>query len=292
MTNVSKTSMDFIKVAGQKVKGKFGKALLATLIMVAPLMLCVFTVYAIPLAVLLFGVFQTGYIRYMRALINNENPNYALLFSEFKEPWVEIFLGALMICMFVVGTVLAIVPGAILIAYFSMSLFVAEKEKTSEPGTALKECGKKMTGNIASMFAYKTFFWVFYIIAAFIGGILFLFGIKFWGSNIALSILMFGLGYIVTTLIWSIITVYYHVANELFFQEVLYYEEVKSARKGRKKVEIINENGEDVATKEETAASEVKAEETVEPDKKEEKLVKKTDEVKKTAKKSTKKENK
>ena len=110
---------------------------------------------------------------------------------------------------------------------------------------------------------------------------------------------MFALGYIVTTLIWSIITVYYHVANELFFQEVLYYDEVKKVRKGRKKVEIISENGEDIAPKaeEKVAANEVKPEEAVEPEKKEEKPVKKPaakkiDEAKKPVKKATKKEEK
>ena len=82
MAEVSKNSMDFIKVAGEKVKGKFGKAFLGTLMMVAPLMLCVFTVYALPLAILFFGVFETGYIRFMRALINGENPSYKLIKSD------------------------------------------------------------------------------------------------------------------------------------------------------------------------------------------------------------------
>lgn len=241
MSNVSKNSMDFIKVAGEKVKGKFGKAFLATLMMVAPLMLCVFTVYALPLAVVFYGVFNTGYIRFMRALINGEDPKFALMFSEFKTPWLEIFLGAIMVCMFFVGTVLAIIPGAILIAYYSMSLFVAEKEKITEPGTALKETSKRMNGNISSMFAYKTLFWVFYILVIFVGVILALLGYKFWDTQIFVALLILFADYLLVTVLWSAVTVYYHTANELFFNEMLIYHEMKKVRKSKAKVEIINE---------------------------------------------------
>ena len=267
MAEVSKNSMDFIKVAGEKVKGKFGKAFLGTLMMVAPLMLCVFTVYALPLAILFFGVFETGYIRFMRALINGENPSYKLIFSEFKAPWLEIFLGTIMICMFALGTVLAIIPGAILIAYYSMSLFVAEKEGIKDAGVALKETSKKMNGNIAGMFAYKTLFWVFYIITFFLGLIVALFATKLWADHLVIALLVLLADYLVIAVLWSIITVFYHTANELFFAEVLTYEEIKKARKASKKVEIISETKE--AEKEEVKPVEVETveEENAEPKK-------------------------
>lgn len=274
MAEVSKNSMDFIKVAGEKVKGKFGKAFLGTLMMVAPLMLCVFTVYALPLAILFFGVFETGYIRFMRALINGENPSYKLIFSEFKAPWLEIFLGTIMICMFALGTVLAIIPGAILIAYYSMSLFVAEKGGIKDAGVALKETSKKMNGNIAGMFAYKTLFWVFYIITFFLGLIVALFATKLWADHLVIALLVLLADYLVIAVLWSIITVFYHTANELFFAEVLTYEEIKKARKASKKVEIISETKE--AEKEEVKPVEV---ETVE----EEKAEPKKEPAKKTA---------
>ncbi len=274
MAEVSKNSMDFIKVAGEKVKGKFGKAFLGTLMMVAPLMLCVFTVYALPLAILFFGVFETGYIRFMRALINGENPSYKLIFSEFKAPWLEIFLGTIMICMFALGTVLAIIPGAILIAYYSMSLFVAEKEGIKDAGVALKETSKKMNGNIAGMFAYKTLFWVFYIITFFLGLIVALFATKLWADHLVIALLVLLADYLIIAVLWSIITVFYHTANELFFAEVLTYEEIKKARKASKKVEIISETKE--AEKEEVKPKEV---ETVE----EEKAEPKKEPAKKTA---------
>lgn len=261
MTNVSKNSMDFVKVAGEKVKGKFGKAFLATLMMVAPLMLCVFTVYAIPLAVIFFGVFETGYIRFMRALLNGENPGFGVMFSEFKTPWLEIFLGAIMVCMFVLGTVILIIPGAILIAYYSMSLFVAEKEKIADPGVALKETSKKMNGNIASMFAYKTLFWVFYILVIFGGVILGLLGYKLWADHLFLALLVIFADFLVVTVIWSLITVYYHTANELFFNEMLYCNEVRKTRKHQQKVEIINEVEGKEEVKVDAKAEEVKVEE-------------------------------
>jgi len=241
MAEVSKNSMDFIKASGEKVKGKFGKAFLGTLVMVAPLMLCAFSVYALPLAILFFGVFDTGYIRFMRALLNGENPSYKVIFSEFKTPWLEIFLGAIMLCMFVIGSVLAIIPGVVLIAYYSMSLFVAEHDKIGDVGVALKESSKKMNGNIASMFAYKTFFWLFYIILLFVTVIIGVLGFKLWADHKVLTILIILLDYLFTTTVWSVITVFYHTANQLFFAETLTYQEIKKTRKANQKVEIISE---------------------------------------------------
>lgn len=259
MEEISKNSIDFIKVAGDKIKGKFGKAFLGTLFMVAPLMLCVFSIYATPLAILFFGVFQTGYIRFMRALMNGENPSYKLIFSEFRTPWLEIFLGTIMICMFVIGSILVVIPGVILIAYYSMTLFVAEKEKLCDPGVALKETSKKMNGNIASMFAFKTFFWAFFILTAFLGAMFSIIAAKAWADYKVFAVLFYIFNFLLITVIWSIIKVYYHASCELFFNEMMTIQEIKKTKKEEKKVEIINE-GEAEPKKEEVVEQPQEAE--------------------------------
>ena len=45
MTQVSTNSFNLVKNASEKIKGKFFKALGATILTIAPLMLCVFTLY-------------------------------------------------------------------------------------------------------------------------------------------------------------------------------------------------------------------------------------------------------
>ena len=110
-----------------------------------------------------------------------------------------------------------------------------------------------MNGNIAGMFAYKTLFWVFYIITFFLGLIVALFATKLWADHLVIALLVLLADYLIVAVLWSIITVFYHTANELFFAEVLTYEEIKKARKASKKVEIISETKE--AEKEEVIAT-------------------------------------
>jgi len=244
MAGVSKNGFDLIKATFAKLKGKFGKAFLATLIMIAPLMLCCFTVYGIAAAVILFAVFQVGYIRYMRALLNDENPSMYLIFSEFKEPWLEIFLGILLVSMYAVGYVLLIVPGIILVGLFSMSIFFAEYKKSKTPLEAMKYSIKYMKGNYSNMFAFKVLYWAVYFVILGLTAVGLVFVVKLWANYKVWSILlMIGL-YILVTLAWSVVTMYYHVSSELFFRELLLYSDYRESKKSTKKVAIIEENTE------------------------------------------------
>ncbi len=243
MTNVvSKNGMDLIKISAGKLKGKFGKAFVGTLVAFAPLLILAIAVpyyIGFALAVLLFGVMQTGYIRFMRALMNGENPSLKVIYSEIKTGWLETFLGTVMIIMFLLGGVLFIVPGVVLYGFFGMSLFVAEKERCASLSVALKSTKDKMNKNIVSMFSYKLFFWVFYIIL--IAGVLlgYLGVLALAETNLVLAILVGVVGVLVLIVLYSILNAYYHAANETFFQEVLYYEE--KTKQSRKKVNVVAE---------------------------------------------------
>lgn len=255
MSGVSKNSFDLISLSFEKLKGKFGKGFLATLIVVAPLMLCCFGVVLIPLAVLLWGVLQTGYIRYMRALIKDEKPSYKLLFSEFKNPGVELLLGTILICSFILGGVLFIAPGIILVSLYSMSLFFAEAKKSATPFEAMRDTRKAMKGNYTNMLSFKVLFWLVYALLIIFGLTGIVVSFKAWADYKLISIIVFVVVYIITTLGWSVVTTYYQVTSELFFQELLVYSEAdKKEAVEDKKVEIIEE------TVEEKVVSEQKSE--------------------------------
>lgn len=259
MAGVSKNGFDLIGDTFVKLKGKLGRAFLATLIMIAPLMLCCFTVYGIAAAVIIFAVFQVGYIRYMRDLIDGKNPSFCLIFSEFSEPWLEIFLGLILVSLYSVGYVLFIIPGIMMVGIFGMSIFFAEYKKSKTPFDALKSSFKHMRGNHSNMFGYKVFYWIIYLVVISLSAVGVLFVIKLWSDYKLWSILL-ALGlYIVSTLVWSLITVYYHVSNELFFRELLLYFDYKESKKRNKKVAIIEEQKMEV---------EEKVEENIIPDKK------------------------
>lgn len=241
MAGVSRNSIDLIRSAFAKLKGKFTRALIATLIAVSPLMLCCFTVYGIVGAVAFFGIFQVGYIRYMRALIDGQNPSYKIIFSEFVEPWMEVFLSICLFAMYALGYTLFIIPGVILVALFSMSFFIAEFKKSETPFAAMRDVVKYMKGNYTNMFGFKVLYWLVYGVAIALGALGVGFVIKFWAGYKVVSILLLVLTYVVVTLLWSVITVYYHTTQELFFRELLLYYEHDKALRVKKEVVIIEE---------------------------------------------------
>lgn len=245
MTQVSTNSFNLVKNASEKIKGKFFNALGATILTIAPLMLCVFTLYLAPLAVLLFGILDTGYIRYMRELMAGNNPSFKLIFSEFTNPWLEMFLGTILVCMFVGGAVLLFVPAVIFVALYSMSLYFAEYNKSKMPFDAMYDSSKHMKGNYTNMFSFKSLFWLMYVILI-VGGLAGVFGaFKLWANYKLWAVVVFVGTYILATLLWSIVTIYYKASTEMFFQELLIYNANK-AEKQDKKVEIIEEKVEEV----------------------------------------------
>lgn len=222
MNNVSKNGIDLIKTASKKANSKFMKAFVGTLVMFAPLIALCFIPYAgWALSVLLFGVFETGYIRYFRRLINDENASLKVLFSEFKTGWLETFLGAVLVIMFILGGVLLIVPGIILIGLYSMGLFVADQYKTEGIVETLKLTRNKTKGHTTSMLAYKSIFAFIYLILLVVG----FFG--FWGIYIlyatspALAVVVGVVAALIILILFCVITTYYHACNEVLFQEMI-----------------------------------------------------------------------
>jgi len=245
MAGVSRNSIDLIRNAFAKLKGKFGKAFIATLIAVSPLMLCFFTVYGIVGTVAFFGIFQVGYIRYMRALIDGQNPSYKVLFSEFAEPWMEVFLSILLFAMYALGYTLFVIPGVIVVGLFSMAFFIAEFKKSETPFTAMKDTVKYMKGNYTNMFGFKVLYWLMYLLVIVVGSVGVAFVIKLWAGYKFVSILLLVLTYIVVTLLWSLVSVYYHTTQELFFRELLLYYEHDKKQEVEKEVVIIEEEKEE-----------------------------------------------
>lgn len=246
MTQVSKNSMDLVvKKTGESVKGKFALAFIGTLIAFGPLvLLSVLVPYFIGVAIsiLAFGVIETGYIRFMREVLAGNKPKLSLIYSEVKHCWGKLFIGTICLLMFIGGTILLIIPGVVLYGYYAMSLFVAEKENRNDLKGTLKATREKMKNNIVTMYSYKLFYWVFYVI---------LFGlilVSYFGivaladKNIVLAVLIGIVAVLVLLIVFSILTLYYHTSNEIFFNEMLYYDEKRKATS--KKVKVVAEQPE------------------------------------------------
>lgn len=278
MAQVSKNGFDLMKISGEKVKGKFTKAFTGTLIAVAPLLLVAILPallinnwwirwIGLIIAALFVGVFQTGYIRYMRKLMNGEDAPLKLIFSEFKTGWLETFTAVVLIAMYLFGTILLLVPVFFILAYFSMTMFVQEYYHLGSLGESLKVTADKMQGNKTDMLGYKVIYFALYavlIALAILSG----YGVVLLYKEMAFVGVVLGLFCVLAfTILWCVLTVYYHAANETFFQEVLLANEKRSARRAAKKAEA--ESKQEVVAPAKVEKAEAKVEATpVEPAKK------------------------
>lgn len=235
MAQTSKNSFDLIGMSLHRLEGKFTKAFLGTICMVLPLALLLCIPYAgWALAIFFWGIFDTGYIRFMRKLINGENPALKEVFSEFKTGWLELFLGVCLLIMFLLGTVIAIVPGIVLVGYYSMSMFVAEHYQLHDVGKVLVKTADKMDGHKTTMFSYKVLFYFVYLLLIVGFGVAAFFIYTWFATSPVLAVLVAVLAFLLLVLIWSLVTVYYHAANQTFFDEILVYEELRKQKRAEK----------------------------------------------------------
>ena len=261
MAEVSKNGFDLIGGALHKLHGKGSKAFLGTLIFVFPLaLMCMIPYAGWAIALFCWGVLETGYIRFMRRTMDGENPGFGEIFSEVRTGWFELYLGALMIGMFALGSAVILVPGVVLIGYYSLSLFTAEYYHIERVGEAMYQTAVRMDGNKTTMFSFKAIFYLFYFIVL-AAAALSAYGVYLlWATSPVLSVCVAALAFLVFVLLWSWITVYHHATSEMFFQEILHNYEFKSTRHFRE--EVIEKKGEKEKAEEsqEAPAEEVKEE--------------------------------
>ena len=255
MEKTSKNGLDLIRISAGKLKGVWGKAFLAALIYVAPLIaLCAIPYAGWALSIALFGYLTLGFINYMQKLLKGENPKLSVLFvqPEFAQ---AIFLGIIMAVGVIVGTILFIIPGILMIGYYSLSLFVLNEERIVNVTDTLNVAARKMNGNKTGLFAYKVIFYLFYALvgAATLVGLLFI--AKLYETQMALAIVLGVVLVLVAIVLISIITIYFYAANVVFYDEIVRPVEVKG-------YELASEKEANVA---EVKVEEVKAENAQEP---------------------------
>ena len=124
MEKESKNGLDLIRISADKLKGSWGRVFLATLIYVAPLVLfCLIPYAGWAISVALFGYLTIGYINFMQQTLKGEKPSFKVLYVQ-PEYMPAIMVGIIIAIGTMLGLLLFIVPGILVIGYYSMSLFV------------------------------------------------------------------------------------------------------------------------------------------------------------------------
>lgn len=250
----SANGLQLIKFGAIKLKGHFSSLFMGAFAMCTPLILVlgipallavlldkfwIFTI-GVLLFVIMAGPLQIGYIKYFNGTIKGEQPKVSSIYSHFKfnvNTLKYIYFVGILFILYVLGFVLWIVPAGFAISFYSMVLFFQEKFEYPRFSSAFKDCSRKMLGNRLAMFSYKLIFYFVYFL---------LFGIAALGLCLiyTLSLDSILLSYIVTICImiififlYTMITVYYHSCNQIFFEDTLMYHERKAEEAKREREE-------------------------------------------------------
>ena len=175
------------------------------------------------------------------------------------------YITAILFIMYIIGGALWIVPAAFAISFFSMVLFFLEKYKYPRLSGAMTDCAKRMIGNRLFMFSYKLVFYMVYIFAFIVCGLCMGLIHVLSAESLLISWLVAVCSIIVFIFIYTMITLYYHSANQIFFEDILIREEIKAERKRLAKQTVENHVEMDINVDERKVDESKVAEEKIEP---------------------------
>ena len=298
--------LELIRVAAIKLKGNFSTAFMGAFAMTAPLILEVFLgiLFAIlfnnlafvTAGILLFVVsvapLQMGYMKFFNDMLDGKQPRLSVVYSYIRLSAITlraIYISGLLIIMYLVGGILWLIPAGFAISAFSMTLFFLQKFEHERLSVVMKECCKKMIGNRLAMFSYKLIFYFVYFMLFVVAALFLLLVYNLLPDSLFVSWIVAVCGAIVFIFLYTMVTVYFHSSNQIFFEDVLSRDEKKQQRKAHiakttAEQHHVEEKKEEVKTEPET-----KQEEKIsDTEKKKSTSAKKTTSKKTTTKKETK----
>lgn len=305
--------LQLIKFASIKLRGKFSAVFMGTLAMTTPLILILFMsalfsilfaqAWILSIGVVLFailvGPLQIGHIKYFNDVLDGKQPRLSVVYSQLRINIFTlrtIYISLLLILMYLLGGVLWIMPAGFAISFYSMVLFFLEKFEYPRLSQAMNECSKKMIGNRLAMFSYKLIFYFVYFMILMVAFLFLMLIYKLSMENLIICWIIALCAAIVIIFIYTLITVYFHSSNQIFFEDVLTRDEKKRMARAKTTVNTtaqLTENKENSVEKIDEKKEETSSKD-IEPKKVEKKETKKnkskTTDTKKIKTKSTKTE--
>lgn len=243
----SKNGLELIKFGAIRLKGNFSALFMGAFAMVTPLVLVFLVPYLISrftdeawimsigvaLFALLVGPLQMGYIKYFNETIDGKQPKLTRVYSQLNFSVFTLrttYISVLLIVLYLVGGILWIVPAGFAISFFSMTLFFLEKYKYNRLSEAMTDCARQMIGNRLAMFSYKLIFYFVYALLLGIGALCIGLMFELAGMSMIVSYIVTLCSVIIFIFMYSMVTVYFHSCNQIFFEDTLMYNERKRAR--------------------------------------------------------------
>lgn len=215
------TGISIIKSTFTQLKGKFVKAFIGAMVYLTPLLLfCLIPYVGWAISVVLFGHFTVGLIKYINSLLKDEEVKLITIFELRPNISAVTLLGAIVILLALLGGILFLVPGLIVIAYYSMSLFVQAQENSSNVLEVLRKSAQLSKGNKTSMLTYKIIFYVIYALVILLSIFIYLAIEQLYLTLPILSIALTILLAVVLLLGLSAVTACFAVSNQLFYNKI------------------------------------------------------------------------
>lgn len=244
----SRNALELIKYGAIRLRGHFSVLFMGALAMVTPLVLVLLVPYLIAkfsdvswimsIGVVLFaimiGPMQMGYIKYFNEVIDGKQPKLTRVYAEFKPSIFTLrtmYIASLLLVLYIIGGALWIIPACIFVAFYSMTLFFLEKYNYPRLSGAMNDCAKQMVGNRLAMFSYKLIFYFIYLMILLIGVLCLALIFLLAEDSMLVSYLVALCSTIIFIFMYSMVTVYYHSCNQIFFEDTLMHNErVKQAK--------------------------------------------------------------
>lgn len=262
----SKNGLELIKFGAIRLKGNFSALFMGAFAMVTPLVLVFLVPYLISrftdetwimsigvaLFALLVGPLQMGYIKYFNETIDGNQPKLTRVYSQLNFSVFTLrttYIALILMVLYLVGGILWIVPAGFAISFFSMTLFFLEKYKYNRLSEAMTDCARQMIGNRLAMFSYKLIFYFVYALLFGIGALCIGLMFELAGMSMIVSYIVTLCSVIIFIFMYSMVTVYFHSCNQIFFEDTLMYNERKRARMQKSTVASTESGVEKSATK-------------------------------------------
>ena len=229
---ISKNTGDLLVLAGNNFFPSFWRGLVGTFFALLPFLSIAIVMALINqywsyitfgcLALVLVGPMQSGYIAFSKSLYEGEKANVFKVFCGFanKNFIVIALASAVLVTMYILGFTLFLVPGVVVIAFFSMVPYYVAKYEDKTLFEAMKMCFVRMRRNRISMMSYKFAFYLLFlilIILSWLAG----FGVYSLASYSLAASIAAGIvcGIAILFLLCALVS-YYHSANFCFFIEI------------------------------------------------------------------------
>ena len=255
----SKNGLELIKYASIRLKGNFSALFLGALAMVTPLTLVFLvpfiisilteTSWIMSIGIVIFAIFvgplQMGYIKYFNETIDGKQPKISRVYSQIRFSIFTlrtIYIALILLILYIIGGILWIVPAGFAISFYSMTLFFLEKYNYERLSGAMNDCAKQMIGNRLAMFSYKLIFYLIYFFVFVVGALCLALVFLLAMDSLIVSWIVAVCSTIVFIFMYTMITVYYHSCNQIFFEDVLKYQERKRTKINNSIASHKNEN--------------------------------------------------